>query len=92
MHNCRSKLNFFTFYEGLTAMGYEMARPDGAFYLFVKAPGGDANAFSERAKAMDLLLVPGDDFGCPGYLRLCYCVSYDKIQRSLPIFKKLIEA
>ena len=79
-------------YEGLTAMGYEMARPDGAFYLFVKAPGGDANAFSEKAKAMDLLLVPGDDFGCPGYLRLCYCVSYDKIQRSLPIFKKLIEA
>ena len=79
-------------YEGLTAMGYEMASPDGAFYLFVKAPGGDANAFSEKAKALDLLLVPGDDFGCPGYLRICYCVAFDKIQRSLPLFKKLIEA
>ncbi len=78
-------------YEGLTAMGYETAKPDGAFYLFVKAPGGDANAFSERAKALDLLLVPGDGFGCPGYFRVCYCVSYDKIQRSLPLFRRLLE-
>ena len=60
-------------YEGLTAMGYEMAKPDGAFYLFIKAPGGDANAFSEKAKERDLLLVPGDGFGCPGYFRICYC-------------------
>ena len=77
-------------YEGLTALGYEMAKPDGAFYLFVKAPGGDANAFSERAKEKDLLVVPGDGFGCPGYFRLCYCVSYDMIQRSLPVFAELI--
>lgn len=78
-------------YEGLTAMGYEMAKPDGAFYLFIKAPGGDANAFSEKAKKKDLLLVPGDGFGCPGYFRICYCVSYDMIQRSLPRFRELIE-
>ena len=77
-------------YESLTAMGYEMAKPDGAFYLFIKAPGGDANLFSEYAKSKDLLLVPGDDFGCPGYFRICYCVSYDMIQRSLPIFEALI--
>ena len=77
-------------YEGLTALGYETAKPDGAFYLFVKAPGGDANAFSERAKEKDLLVVPGDGFGCPGYFRLCYCVSYDMIQRSLPVFAELI--
>lgn len=77
-------------YEGLTAMGYEMAKPDGAFYLFIKAPGGDANAFSEKAKERDLLLVPGDGFGCPGYFRICYCVSYDMIQRSLPVFRALI--
>ena len=77
-------------YQGLRAMGYEIAKPDGAFYLFVKAPGGDANAFSERAKAKDLLVVPGDGFGCPGYFRVCYCVSYDMIQRSLPVFAALI--
>lgn len=77
-------------YEGLTAMGYEMAKPDGAFYLFIKAPGGDANAFSEKAKKRDLLLVPGDGFGCPGYFRICYCVSFDMIQRSLPVFRELI--
>ena len=79
-------------YDGLTAAGYETARPDGAFYLFVKAPGGDAKAFSDRAKEKDLLVVPGDDFGCPGYFRLCYCVSHDKILRSLPIFAELMEA
>lgn len=77
-------------YDGLTALGYEVANPDGAFYLFVKAPGGDANAFSEKAKEKDLLLVPGDGFGCPGYFRLCYCVSHDMIQRSLPVFAELI--
>ena len=78
-------------YEGLTAMGYEMAKPDGAFYLFIKAPGGDANAFSEKAKQKDLLLVPGDGFGCPGYFRICYCVSFEMIQKSLPVFQALIE-
>ena len=82
--------NRLALYEGLSAMGYEMAKPDGAFYLFIKAPGGDANAFSELAKQHDLLLVPGDGFGCPGYFRVCYCVSYDMIQRSLPVFEELI--
>ena len=78
-------------YEGLVAAGYEVARPDGAFYLFLKAPGGDAGAFSEKAKRKDLLLVPGDDFGCPGWLRVCYCVKYDMILRSLPVFRALLE-
>ena len=77
-------------YDGLTALGYEVPRPDGAFYLFVKAPGGDAVAFSERAKEKDLLVVPGDGFGCPGYFRLCYCVSHEMILRSLPIFSALL--
>lgn len=77
-------------YEGLRKMGYEMAKPDGAFYLFIKAPGGDANAFSQRAKERDLLVVPGDGFGCPGYFRICYCVSYQTIVGSLPVFEELI--
>ena len=80
-----------TLYEALTAMGYEMAKPDGAFYLFIKAPCGDAVAFSEKAKQKDLLLVPGDGFGCPGYFRICYCVSPEMILKSLPVFKELIE-
>ena len=79
-----------TLYEGLTALGYETAKPDGAFYLFVKAPGGDAVRFSELAKEKDLLVVPGDGFGCPGYFRLCYCVSLETIQRSLKVFGELI--
>ena len=78
--------------EALRSYGYEMAQPDGAFYLFVKAPGGSSKAFSEKAKQMDLLLVPGDDFGCPEYFRICYCVSKDLIERSLPIFEKLIRS
>ncbi len=77
--------------RALAEMGYEMAQPDGAFYLFIKAPNGDAVAFSEKAKQRDLLLVPGDGFGCPGYFRICYCVSYEMIERSLPIFSQLLD-
>ena len=78
-------------YDALTSYGYEMAKPDGAFYLFIKAPGGDAVAFSEKAKKYDLLVGPGDGFGCPGYFRICYCVSFEMIQKSLPAFKALME-
>ena len=77
--------------EGLKGFGYEMAQPDGAFYLFVKAPGGNSRAFSEKAKQRDLLVVPGDDFGCPDYFRICYCVSREMIEKSLPIFGQLME-
>ena len=77
-------------YDALTAMGYEIAKPDGAFYLFIKSPDGDAVAFSEKAKKKDLLVVPGDGFGCTGYFRICYCVSYEMIQKSLPVFEELI--
>lgn len=83
--------NRLALYNGLVEAGYEVAKPDGAFYLFVKAPGGNAKAFSDKAKQLDLLVVPGDDFGCPEYFRLCYCVSYEMILRSLPLFQKLIE-
>ena len=80
-------------YDSLRAMGYECAKPDGAFYLFVKAPGGDAGAFSEKAKREhNLLVVPADGFGCPGYFRLSYCVSNEMIRRSLPAFKAMMEA
>lgn len=77
-------------YDSLTAMGYEAAPPDGAFYLFVKAPNGDAEAFSRMAMRRDLLLVPGGDFGCAAYLRICYCVEEAMIRRSLGAFEALI--
>ena len=79
-------------YDALTEYGYFAVKPDGAFYLFVRALEEDANAFCERAKQYELLLVPGDDFGCPGFVRICYCVSTEQIQKSLPAFKKLAES
>ena len=80
-------------YNSLIEMGYECAKPDGAFYLFVKAPNGDANAFSEKAKLEhNLLVVPADGFGCPGFFRCSYCVANDMIRRSLPAFKAMIES
>ena len=82
--------NRTTLYDALTAYGYQCVKPQGAFYLFPKAPGGDARAFSERAKSENLLLVPGDDFGCPDFFRISTCVSYDMVCRSLPVFQKLI--
>ena len=79
-------------YGALTAMGYRCARPDGAFYLFLKSPELDSRAFCRRAMDYDILLVPGDDFGCPGYARLAYCVARSQIERSLPAFRKLAES
>ena len=78
-------------YDALISYGYECVKPNGAFYMFVKAPGGSSKAFSDKAKEKNLLLVPGDDFGCPEFFRICTCVSYDMFQRSLPVFKELIE-
>ena len=77
--------------ETLTAQGYEMARPDGAFYLFLKATDGDDLAFCERAKEFELIMVPGTCFGYPGYARLSYCVETETIRRALPEFEKLME-
>ncbi len=80
-------------YSALTKMGYECVRPDGAFYMFVKAPNGDANRFSEKAmKDFNLLVVPGEGFGCPDYFRLSYCVDHEMIKRSLPAFQAMIDA
>lgn len=78
-------------YDSLTEIGYEAVRPDGAFYLFVKALEPDAGAFCERAKKYELLLVPSDDFGVSGYVRIAYCVSNDQIRRSVSAFKALYE-
>lgn len=78
-------------YSNLTAFGYECIKPDGAFYLFVRTPEPDAYAFYERAKKHELLLVPCDDFGTPGYVRIAYCVDKERVVNSLPSFKALIE-
>lgn len=84
--------NRATLYQALTAMGYTMAKPDGAFYLFIQAPNGDGAAFSQMAKAYNLLVVPGESFGCSSYFRICYCVSPEMITRSLPAFQALWDA
>ena len=79
-------------YNGLTAAGFECMRPQGAFYLFPKALEEDDAAFCARAREFDLLLVPGADFGCPGYFRAAYCVRTAMIERALPRFRKLAES
>ncbi len=77
--------------EGLSAAGYEYIEPDGAFYLWVKALEPDANAFFERAKAHELLPVPSDSFGCPGWVRVGYCVSHETIVNSMPAWQALAD-
>lgn len=79
-------------YSALTEIGYEAVKPDGAFYLFVKAPEADAKAFCERAKKYELLLVPSDSFGCGGYVRISYCVKTEQIKRAIPAFRALWES
>ena len=78
-------------YNNLTELGYECVKPDGAFYLFVKALEPDAYKFFERAKAHEVLVVPCDDFGTPGYVRIAYCVNRERIVNALPAFKAIKE-
>lgn len=86
------KRNRDLLYNALTEMGFECVYPDGAFYLFVKAMEEDAHAFCERAKEQELLLVPADSFGTPGYVRISYCVQTEQIEKALPAFKKLADS
>jgi len=75
-------------YNSLKDLGFEAVYPQGAFYLWVKAPGTDRELV-EAAKKHNILIVPGSAFTCPGYIRIAYCVSHETIERSLPAFKKL---
>ena len=88
---CIYKENRDLLLDNLTAYGYECVKPDGAFYLFVKALEEDAAAFCERAKKHEILVVPCDDFGVKGYIRIAYCVDKARIERALPAFKALAD-
>ena len=83
------KKNRDLLYDSLTSYGFTCVHPDGAFYLFMKTPEPDAYAFCEKAKKYELLLVPGDDFGAPGFVRIAYCVTTAQIERALPAFEEL---
>ena len=78
--------------ESLSEYGFTLVRPDGAFYLFIKSPTGNATELCERAKRFEILIVPSDDFGCPGYARLAYCVRTEEILSALVAFKALADS
>ena len=78
--------------DGLRRLGYQFPEPQGAFYLLLKAPEGDGRAFSRRCMAEDVLVVPGEEFFCPGYVRLAYCVPEERLRRALPAFRKIAES
>ena len=77
-------------YSSLREYGFDCIKPEGAFYLFVKAPVDDKE-FCQACKKHRVLLVPGTSFACPGYVRIAYCVSYEQIERALPAFQKIAE-
>jgi aspartate aminotransferase len=79
-------------YSALTQYGFECAKPQGAFYLFVKSMEEDEFAFVNKAKEFGILMTPGSGFGCKGYVRIAYCVARDTIERALPFFEKLAKA
>lgn len=80
-----------TLYKGLTGCGFECIKPEGAFYLFMKSPVENEKEFCSAAKELNILIVPGSSFGCPGYVRIAYCVAYETIVNALPKFKELAE-
>lgn len=85
------KKNRDLLFDALTEMGYTVAKPAGAFYLFIKSPDGDSETFSDRAKEYDMLVVPGTGFGSKAFMRLSYCVDTETCEKSIPIFKEMME-
>ena len=82
--------NMNILYDALTRLGFEVVKPGGTFYIFPKALEEDANAFCLKAKKYDLILVPSDNFGVPGYFRMAYCIDTEKVQRSIPVLEKFV--
>lgn len=76
-------------YEGLTKLGFTCIKPEGAFYLWVKSPVENEEEFVNEGKKFQLLMVKGSAFGCPGFVRLAYCVSHETVKNSLPAFEQL---
>ena len=85
------KKNRNILYDALPAMGYTVANPDGAFYMFIQSPNKNGNDFYERAKKYNMLLVPGEGFGMNDYVRLSFCVETEKIEKSINVFKMLMD-
>ncbi len=83
--------NMNILYRELTELGFACVKPGGTFYIFPKALEEDAKVFCQKAKNYDLILVPGDSFGCPGFFRMAYCIDTEKVERSLPALRKFVE-
>ena len=83
--------NMKLLYEALTALGFTVVKPGGTFYIFPKALEEDSKAFCMKAKEYDLILVPADNFGCPGYFRMAYCIDTEKVKRSIPVLEKFVK-
>lgn len=79
-------------YQALTEYGYHCVEPGGTFYMFPRSPESDSMTFCKRAMEMDLMLVPGDNFGCPGHFRIAYCVPEERVKKALPVFRRLAES
>ena len=83
--------NMKILYDELVSLGFEVVKPGGTFYIFPKALEEDSVAFCKKAMDYDLVLVPGDSFGCPGYFRMAYCVETEKVRRALPALRRFVE-
>ena len=83
--------NMKLLYEVLQELGFTVVKPGGTFYIFPKALEEDAKVFCEKALKYDLILVPGDTFGCPGFFRMAYCIDTDKVRRSLDALRRFVK-
>lgn len=83
--------NMKIIYDTLVSLGFEVVKPGGTFYIFPKALEADSVAFCQKAMRYDLVLVPGDTFGCPGYFRMAYCIETEKVRRAMPVLRRFVE-
>ena len=84
--------NMNILYEELIRLGFSCVKPGGTFYIFPKALEEDAARFCEKAKKYDLILVPSDTFGCPGYFRMAYCINTEKVERSIEALRRFVKS
>ena len=83
--------NMNLIYNELVSLGFTCVKPDGTFYIFPKALEEDAVLFCQKALKYDLILVPGNSFGCPGHFRMAYCIDTEKVERSLDALRRFVK-
>ncbi len=82
--------NMNIIYKTLVELGFTVVKPGGTFYIMPKALEDSSIEFCKKAKDYDLIFVPTDGFGAPGFFRMAYCIDTEKVVRAMERLKKFV--